>query len=118
MHGFRLGSTDYPGFEDGPLDLRLGLLDGSEFTDAGDLGRYAFDVVADAGDEESNRVNARVARTFGAGTTCRNEAGLSVQYGELYNSTTDEDGDAPAAAASRCGRWNLQLHGLRYAFDP
>lgn len=134
-HSFWFGSTYYLGFEDdhdlgvkyvredGPLDLRVALFKGGEFNDAGDLGRYAFDLVTDAGapDEESNRVNARVAHTFGRESGCRNEVGVSGQYGELYNSATDEDGDAWAAAAhldSRCGRWNLQLQGLRYDFDP
>jgi len=108
---------------DGPLDLRLAFFKNAELSSPGDLGRYAYDVVSvgDLANEESNQVNARAAWTFGAGTSCNHELGVSGQWGELYNAATDRRGDRWAAAAhldSRCGRWNLQLQAARYAYEP
>jgi hypothetical protein len=134
-HSFWFGSTYYLGLEDdsdlglkyvrrsGPLDLQLAFFKNEELGDATNLARYAYDVVrvGDAQNEESNRLNGRIAYTFDAGSDCQHEVGVSGQWGQLYNATTDRNGDHWAAAAhldSRCGRWNLQLEAARYEYAP
>jgi len=108
--------------DDGPWQTHLGFYKNAELADPADLGRYGFDVVRDGDqrNEESNRVNVRLAYTLGAGSSCQHELGVSGQWGQIYNATTDENGDQWATAAhldSHCGRWNLQLQAARYEFD-
>lgn len=134
-HNFWFGVPYYMGFsddydlgvkymrQDGPLDLQFAFFKNAELASASDLGRYSFDVVSagDSRNEETNQFNARAAYTFGMDTQCSHELGVSGQWGELYNFDTQRRGDQWAAAGhldTRCGRWNLQLEGARYAFDP
>lgn len=93
-----------------------------ELGDAGNLDRYSYDpVTSGAGaNEETNTVNLRGAYVFNRNTDCEHELGLSGQRGELFNLDTGQKGDHWAAAAhldSHCGRWNIQLQGIRYAFN-
>lgn len=109
--------------EDGPWTSHLAFYKNEELNDATDLGRYALDLVrvGEQQNEKTNQANARLAYTFGKGSDCETELGGSAQTGELYNATTDGRGDHWAAAAhidSRCGRWNFQLQGSRYEFNP
>lgn len=133
-HSFWFGTTYYAGFEDdhdlgvklerraGPWTFHGAYFKGDELADATNLERYAFDLVRD-GDgvlEESNRVNGRVAYTFGQGSACQHELGLSGQLGQVHDQARDRQERAWAAAVhldSRCGRWNVQVQGLRYAYD-
>jgi hypothetical protein len=133
-HSFWFGTTYYAGFEDdhdlgvkverraGPWTFHGAYFKGDELADATNLERYAFDLVRD-GDgvlEESNRMNGRVAYTFGRGSACQHELGLSGQVGQVLDPARDRQERAWAAAVhldSRCGRWNVQLQGLRYAYD-
>jgi outer membrane murein-binding lipoprotein Lpp len=133
-HSFWFGTTYYAGFEDdhdlgvkivreaGPWTVHGAYFKGDELGDATDLDRYAFDLVRDGGAalEESNRVNGRVAYTVGRNTTCQHEIGVSGQFGQVLDEPRDRQERAWAAAVhldSRCGRWNVQLQGLRYDVD-
>ncbi len=108
---------------DGPWKTHLAFYKNEELNDASDLGRYGFDLVRvnEQQNEEINRGNARVSYMIGAGTDCEHEVGASAQLAELYNARSDRRGDHWAAAVhldSRCGRWNFQLEGARYRYDP
>lgn len=109
--------------QDGAWDTRIAFYKNEELGSAGTLARYAPDVVrqGEQGNEEINRFNARVAYTFGKDTGCESEFGISGQRADLLNGITGGRGSHWAAAGhvdSRCGRWNLQLQGLRYVYDP
>lgn len=108
---------------DGPWQTQLAFYKNEELGDAGTLARYAPDVIrqGEQQNEEINRFNARMAYTHGRDTGCENEFGLSGQRADLVNGTTGGRGSHWAVAGhidSRCGRWNLQLQGLRYVYDP
>jgi len=109
--------------EDGPWSTQLAFYKNEELNDSTDAGRYSLDLLrsGDQQNEEINQFNARVDYTFGRGSGCETEVGGSAQRSELYNDTTDQRGDHRTAAIhldSRCGRWNLQLQGVRYEYDP
>jgi hypothetical protein len=103
--------------------MQLAFFKNAELGDAANLDRYSYDPVTTdtARNEETNTVNARVAYTFGRDSDCSNEVGVSGQWGRLYNPDTEDSGHQWAAAGhldSRCGRWNVQLEGGRYAYSP
>lgn len=109
--------------DDGPWNLALAFYKNEELNDPGNPDRYAFDLIqgGDQQNEQINKANARLAYTFGSSSGCETELGGSVQGAQVYNAATDRRGDHWAAAAhldSRCGRWNFQLQGLRYHYDP
>lgn len=109
--------------DDGPWNTQAAFYKSEELGDPTSINRYGFDLVrqGEQQNEEINRFNLRLARTFGAGSGCEHEVGLSGQRGQLYNADTDDSGATWAAAAhldSRCGRWNLQLQAARYDYDP
>lgn len=134
-HNFWDGVPFYAGFadnhdlgvayerSDGPWDFHLAFYKNEELGSAGTLSRYAPDVVREGEqqNEEINRFNARVAYTLGRETGCEHEFGVSGQRADLVNATTRSRGSHWAAAGhvdSRCGRWNVQLQGIRYVYDP
>ncbi|WP_411068886.1 hypothetical protein [Thiohalorhabdus sp.] len=142
-HNYWFGVPYYMGFADdydagvqylhreGGWDLRAAFFKNAELASPASLDRYSIDVVevaptADNGangdlNREANQANLRAAYTFGADTPCEIEVGASGQAGQLYNADTEGTGDRWAAGAHldlRCGRWNLQLEGFRYAFNP
>lgn len=109
--------------QDGPWSSHLAFYKNEELNSAGDLDRYSFDLVLDGEqqNEEINQFNARLAYTLGQGSSCETELGGSAQVAEVYNASTDRRGDHWAGALhldSRCGRWNLQLQGIRYDYAP
>ena len=114
--------------EDGPWSTQLAFYKNEELNNAASADRYSYDLIAlrdddgnVVGNEEVNQVNARLAYTFGLGSHCETEVGLSAEVGEIYNYATDDRGDRRAAALhldSRCGRWNFQLQGARYEYEP
>ncbi|MGQ9424466.1 porin [Gilvimarinus sp. F26214L] len=109
--------------QDGPWSTHIAFYKNEELNDPTDLGRYGFDLVQVGEDqqEEINRLNARVAYTFGAGSDCENEVGASAQTAQIYDASIDRKGDHWAAAAhldSRCGRWNFQFEAASYRYDP
>lgn len=69
--------------------------------------------------EETNQINLRQTYTMthdGGSTTM----GGSLQFGQIYNSVTKENGDRYAAAIhldTKYNDWNLQLQALTYEFD-
>ncbi|MCC5888711.1 MAG: hypothetical protein JJT88_19920 [Gammaproteobacteria bacterium] len=134
-HNFWDGVPFYAGFSDnhdlgvayqrsdGPWDFHLAFYKNEELGSAGTLARYAPDVVrqGEQQNEEINRFNARAAYTLGRDTGCEHELGVSGQRADLVNATTDSRGNHWALAGhldSRCGRWNLQIQGIRYVYDP
>ncbi len=134
-HNFWFGVPYYIGLGDdydtgvkyladfGAWNLQLAGFKNAELGDASNLDRYSYDPVAsgDARNEQTNTVNARLVYNLEQGSDCSHELGGSGMWGQLYNRDTDNNGDYWAAAVhidSRCGRWNLQLEGGRYAYDP
>ncbi|MFA9461025.1 hypothetical protein [Thiohalorhabdus methylotrophus] len=142
-HNYWFGVPYFMGFADdydagvqylhkrGPLDVRAAFFKNAELGNPANLERYSIDVVQvprtpannAKGDlnRESNQANVRLAYTLGAQTACSTELGISGQAGALYNADTGKSGERWAAAGHldlRCGRWNLQLEGFRYAFSP
>jgi hypothetical protein len=108
---------------DGKWTGHLAFYKNEELNDATNLGRYSFDLVRvdEQQNEEVNRVNARLAYTFGLETDCETELGGSAQVAQVYNAVTDARGDHWAGAAhsdTRCGRWNFQLQAARYEYSP
>jgi len=134
-HSFWFGTPYYVGLSDDydlgvkytrstdRWDWQAAFFKNGELSDPASVDRYSFDVVSADGsaNEEANQVNLRAAYTFGAGTSCTHEVGVSAQLGEIYNSDTDRSGSHWAGAGhldSRCGRWNLQLQAARYGYSP
>lgn len=109
--------------QDGAWQSHIAFFKNEELNDATNTDRYSFDLIreGDQQNEESNQLNGRLAYTFGLGTGCETELGASAEAGQVYNQTTDENGDHWAAALhldSRCGRWNFQLQAGRYQYQP
>jgi len=110
-------------YKKGPFDLQLAFFKNGEWGSAGKLERYSFDVVT-AGDEqneETNQLNARLAYTLQHADKYSTELGVSGQWGQLYNNTTDSHGAHWAAAAhvnGNYGPFNLMLEVAKYQYDP
>lgn len=109
--------------EDGPWSSQVAFYKNEELNDASDPDRYSIDILraGNQQNEEVNQFNARLAYTLGVGSGCETELGGSAKLSELYNSTTDRRGDQWAGSLhvdSRCGRWNFQLQGVRYHYNP
>lgn len=109
--------------EDGPWSTQLAFYKNEELNDATNPDRYSIDLLrsGEQQNEEVNQFNARIAYTVGAGSGCETEVGASAKVSELYNSASDRRGDQWAGSLhvdSRCGRWNLQLQGVRYQYNP
>ncbi len=134
-HNFWYGVPYYAGFaddydvgvkyqrQDGAWNTHIAFFKSEELNDATNADRFAFDLVraGEQQNEESNQLNLRSTYTLGLGTLCETEVGASYEIGEIYNAVTRDRGDRWAAMAhldSRCGRWNFQLQGGRYEFDP
>ncbi|MBR9728139.1 hypothetical protein ACFOD0_09215 [Shewanella intestini] len=87
--------------------------------------RYSTDIYTgtingnDYANEETNQFNARQTYTFeheGGETTI----GASLQYGQIYNSNLEQNGDRYAVALhldSSYQGWNLQLQAMQYEYD-
>jgi hypothetical protein len=108
--------------------------EGSYSGDSFDSARYSYDVVrtnesessslgidGPATNEETNQFNARLAYTLAHRDESRTEIGLSAEWGQLYNRTTEENGDHWAAALhanGNYGRFNVMFEVLGYGFRP
>lgn len=104
--------------------------EGSYDGDSVDSARYSYDIVkTDAGDlasvgvteaqknTERNQFNGRLAYTLTHSENASTEFGISGEWGEIPNSTTNQTGDRYAAALHLNGvydRINLQLQGARF----
>jgi hypothetical protein len=142
-HNFWFSGAYYVGLEDdydlgvkflynkGPWDLALGFYKNEELGNPSDAGRYSVDVIdnadggfagaQDAGNEESNQFNARLTHTLSHGDLGETELGVSGQWGQLYNSGTEDNGNHWAAAAhmnGNYGPWNVQLMYANYEYNP
>ncbi len=142
-HSFWFSGAYYVGLEDdydlgiksiykrGPWNLQLAFYKNGELGDAGNAGRYSVDVINNAdggyagafadGNEETNQFNARLAYTFEHGDFGSTEVGISGMWGQLYNTQTKDSGDHWAGCVhlnGNYGRWNLQLEGIGYGYNP
>ncbi|MEA1928605.1 MAG: porin [Candidatus Auribacterota bacterium] len=134
-HNWWMGLPYYIGLEDdydmglkaiwdsGPFDVQLAFFKNADLGDPSNLDRYSFDVVTvgDQTNEEVNQVNARVAYTLEHGDLGSTELGVSGELGQLYNQTTEDDGNHWAAGAhvnGNYGPFNLQLEVAQYEYNP
>ena len=134
-HSFWFSGAYYMGFEDdydtgvkfvqeaGDWDFHYAFFKNPEYANDGRADRYSFDLVTggDQQNAEINQLNFRAARTLSHGEDSSTELGLSLEAGQIYNYTTEDTGDRWAVAAhlnGNYGKWNLQLQGLSYKFDP
>ncbi len=103
----------------------------------GGSGRYSYDIIPKTADSENwlfgdenngkamsvyerNQVNARAATSFEIGDLGTSEVGLSLQYGQLYNSLLDENGSHYALGAhldANLNKFNVKLFGIYYNHD-
>lgn len=135
-HGFWFGGTYYLGFEDDydtgvkfihqpneDWTFHYAFYKNPEYADDSRFARYSFDLVT-GGEQQNGEINQfnlrgeRHLRIDGLGTL---DVGLSLQQGRIFNSLTRRKGDRYAVAGhadANFGRWNLQLQGIRYEFDP
>ncbi|EAT17087.1 hypothetical protein HTZ97_07930 [Desulfuromonas acetoxidans] len=118
-------------YSDGPLSLALAFYKNDELASASSADRYSIDVnssatggyagAQDAGNEETNQFNARLAYNFDHGDAGNTELGVSGQWGQLYNNNTDDTGDHWAGAIHLNGNYgpvNVQLEYASYEYDP
>ena len=134
-HNYWEGVPYYLGFEDdrdlglkllykkSPWDLRVAFFKNAEWGSPSKTERYSYDVVkvGDQNNEEINQLNARLAYTFEHGKLGSTEAGLSGQFGQLYNSITESSGHHWAVAGhvnGYYGPFNLMLEAVRYQHNP
>lgn len=109
--------------KDGDWDLRLAFYKNPAIEDATNLNRYAFGVVRvdEQQNQQSNQLNARLARTWVSAEGHSHEFGLSTQVGQLYNEVTQSNGNHWAVAIhwnTHINRWNAQVQLARYQFNP
>lgn len=135
-HSFWFGGTYYLGFEDDydtgikivhePSEdwtFHYAFYKNPEYANDNRFGRYSFDLVTEGDQQNSeiNQLNLRAERHLQVADLGTVDAGVSLQGGQLFNSTTQRKGDRYAIAGhanANFGRWNLQLQGIRYEFDP
>lgn len=136
-HNYWFGVPFYLGLEDnydagvkyshkaGPLAVDLAFFKNGEQGNAGSNQRYSFDVLTDSKqnqfNEKTNQFNGRVAYTLQQGTASHTELGLSGQWGQLYNSSTQSNGSHWAAGAhlnGKYGPFGLQLEAVSYKYSP
>lgn len=92
-----------------------------------EVGRYAdlndnaiAAVQARQDNEKRNQLNARIARTFSV-DDWKTELGASLATAQLYNASTQDNGDYWAAglhAVIKHGPWTLTSQAIGYQFDP
>nr|WP_090363127.1 hypothetical protein [Ferrimonas sediminum] len=111
-------------FDNGQWHTDLGFYKNPEYG-ASENKRYATDLYTgtingtEYANEETNQLNLRQTYTLahdGGSTTI----GGSVQWGQIYNSKTEKNGDRYAIAAhldSSFNGWNIQLQAMQYEYD-
>lgn len=110
-------------YKNGPFDLQLAFFKNGEWGNASKLERYSFDVVTsgDQQNEETNQLNARLAYTWKHAEKFSTEFGVSGQWGQLYNNTSDSNGAHWAGAFhvnGNYGPFNLMLEVAKFQYDP
>lgn len=139
-NNFFFSSNYYLGLEDdydagvnfiyntGAHNLQLAFFKNDEYAGGGGFNRYSYDPlnVSDGTNkeaiEEANTGNIRYAYRAVHAENAASEFGLSLQGGQIYNSTINEDGGDHWAAAGHLhgnyGPWNLMLQLTKYAINP
>lgn len=133
-HNWWFGIPYYVGLEDdydmgiktiwdlAPWNLQLAFFKNGDWGDSSKLERYSYDIVSnEQSNEETNQFNARLTYTLDHGDLGNTEFGLSGQWGQLYNSETDDHGNHWAGAAHINGTYgpvNLMLEVISYDHDP
>lgn len=141
-HNFWFSGAYYVGLEDdydmgvkalyteGPWSLALAFYKNDELASSTDADRYSIDVISNktggyagaqaGGNEETNQFNGRLAYCFDHGANATTEVGVSGQWGQLYNTITDDTGSHWASAVhlnGNYGQWNVQLEYAAYEYD-
>ena len=106
-----------------PFNLQLAFFKNAEWGNPSKHERYFYDVVTqdEQANEETNQLNARLAYTIQHGSFGSTEIGFSGEYGQLYNSVTDDTGDHWAGdihLVGQYGNFNLKLELAKYQYDP
>lgn len=135
-HSFWFGAGYYLGFEDDydtglqliyendPWQAHVAFFKNAEYAASSRYDRYSFDVATGGvqQNEEINQWNARLRYRWQHGAdSYYSDAGISGQWGQLYNGTTGETGDQQALALhwdGHYGPWNLQLQWVSFRYDP
>lgn len=134
-HSFWFSGAYYMGFEDDydtgikllyekqPWDFQLAFYKNAEYANSRRYDRYSFNLATggDRANEEINQFNLRGAYRFNHSSGSYTTAGLSAEWGELYNQITGRHGDRHALAAhvdGHWGPWNFQLELIDYRFSP
>ncbi len=96
--------------------------EGQYYGDSRDSARYSYDVVKtdSASNEERNQFNYRIAYTCEHNEDWTSEIGGSLEYSQIYNDETDENGNHYAAAVhvnSSFGDYNVKAEAIRYEYD-
>lgn len=134
-HNFWFSGAYYIGLEDDydmgvkllynadPVQVAAAFYKNAELGNPGDLERYSTDLVHDGTqtNEETNQANLRVAYTLQHAENWSTEIGLSGEFGQIYNSTTDDSGDHWASAVHLVGNYgqlNVQLEYAAYEYSP
>jgi hypothetical protein len=87
-----------------------------------DSARYSADPAQEGAikNEERHQGNVRLAYCWSPRKDLKLEPGSSLQYGGIYNGTTDDTGDLLAYALhldTHYQRWTLKLQASRYEYD-
>ncbi len=128
-NSFMFNMPYYLGFEDdadfGALlaykrnrwDIQLHFAKNSEDVFSDKNRRYAYDISGN--NQELNQITGRVAYHFGENK--QHEIGFSAQYGQIFNTDTEQKGDKYAVAvhaALHKNRWNVKAESILYGFLP
>jgi len=105
-----------------PIQLTAAFYKNAELGNPSDLGRYSTDLVSDGmhTNEETNQENLRFTYTLQHSESCSTEIGVSGEYGQVYNGTTQDTGDHWAGAAHLVGNYgqlNIQLEYAAYEYS-
>lgn len=96
--------------------------EGQYFGRSNDSARYSYDLVVEGIDqnEEKNQFNIRYTYTWTHAEDHSTEAGISLQYGDVHNRITNDDGYHYAGALhinETWGRWNVMAEVMRYDYS-
>lgn len=126
-HNFMFNMPYYVGFEDdadygflleytkGDWEAQFNFAKNSEDVFSDKNRRYAYDISGD--NEEVNQLTGRVAYHFG--TKKQNEIGLTMQGGQIYNTTTEKTGYKYAFALHgtwQIKQWDIKAQTIIYRF--
>jgi len=104
-------------------NFQLGFFKNEEWGDSSKSERYSLDLVRSGTqqNEESNQFNIRTTYTIAQDSGFTTELGLSAMGGQIYNRTSNSNGDRWAGAAhlhGKYGKWTTAVQITRYEFNP